>query len=381
MQEVQTKKPIPFIDLAIQQSRIRPQVEAAITQVLDHGKFIMGPEVQALEAALCEYTGVKHAISCSSGTDALLMALMAYGIGPGDAVMVPAFTFTATPEVVALLGATPVFIDVDSKTYNVCPKSVALGMNAAKSAGLTMKGIIAADIFGQAADYDALQGVAAQYDLWILADAAQSFGATSHGNKVGTLAEVTATSFFPAKPLGCYGDGGCVFTDNDELANVLRSLRVHGKGTHKYDNVRIGINGRLDTIQAAILLEKLRIYPEELEMRQQVAANYSDLLSGKVVLPVVLDHMSSAWAQYTVQLPKGSNRDGVQLTMKQAGVPTAVYYPKPLHQQTAYQHYPRINDLACCERLSTCVLSLPMYPYLSKQDQAVIADQLLIGLS
>ena len=265
--------PIAFNDLKHQQGRIRDRIDRAIARVLDHGIYIMGPEVEELERTLADFAGAKHAIACSSGTDALLIALLALGVGRGDAVICPGFTFTATPEAIALLGATPVFADVDEATFNLDPRSLEAALDAARQHGLEPRVILAVDLFGQPADYDAILPFAQAHGLLVLADGAQSFGATTRGRKVGTLGLATATSFFPAKPLGCYGDGGAIFTGDDELADAMRSVRLHGRGAGKYDIVRVGINGRLDTVQAAILLEKLRIFPEEIGLRQTVAGN------------------------------------------------------------------------------------------------------------
>lgn len=367
-------KQIPFIDLKAQQDRIRPQIEAAIKRVLDHGKYIMGPEVFELEEKLANYCGVKHAISCSNGTDALLMGLMAKDIGPGDAVFIPSFTFTATPEVVALLGATPIFVDVLPDTYNIDAQSVVQGIEVAKKQGLNPKAIIAVDLFGQPADYPELEKVASEYNLWILADAAQSFGATLHGKKVGSLSLVTATSFFPAKPLGCYGDGGAVFTDDDELAEILKSIRVHGKGKHKYDNVRIGLNARLDTIQAAILLEKLKIFDDEVKERQKLANSYNVSLKEFARIPALLENCTSAWAQYTLVLPEEVDREILRAQLKENGIPTAVYYPVSLHKQEACKNCLVVQDLSVSESLSRKVLSLPMNGYLSEDDAKYIID-------
>lgn len=351
---------IPFIDLKSQQNRIRPQIDQAIKRVLDHGKYIMGPEVFELEERLAVYCNVKHVVSCSSGTDALLMVLMAKGIGPGDTVFIPSFTFTATPEVVALLGATPFFVDVLPDTYNIDPESLQEGIALAKAQGLNPKAIIAVDLFGQPADYPKLEVIAKDHNLWILADAAQSFGATLHGKKVGSLAYATATSFFPAKPLGCYGDGGAVFTDDDELAEALRSIRIHGKGKHKYDNVRVGLNARLDTLQAAILLEKLKIFDDELQERQKIASNYNKMLKGIVDVPILIDDTTSAWAQYTIRLPQELDRPSIISALEQAGISTMIYYAKPLHFQEAYKSCPLANKLKVAENLSKVVLSLPI---------------------
>jgi len=290
------------------------------------------------------------------------MVLMAKGIGPGDAVFIPSFTFPATPEVVALLGATPVFVDVLPNTYNIAPQSVEQGVAVSKKQGLKPKAIIAVDLFGQPADYPKLEKVAREYDLWILADSAQSFGATLRGKKVGTLALATATSFFPAKPLGCYGDGGAVFTDDDELAEILKSIRVHGKGQHKYDNVRIGLNARLDTIQAAILLEKLKIFDDELRERQQIAKHYNEALRDVVQVPYIIEGATSAWAQYTVKLNQDMDRSKIMHDLKEKGIPTMVYYEKPLHLQEAYKGFPisAYNTLQISDNLAKHVLSIPL---------------------
>ncbi len=361
---VKEKQQIQFIDLVQQQSLIRQPIEKAIHKVLDHGQYIMGPEVTELEEKLAAYTNAKHVITCSSGTDALLMALMAYGVGPGDAVLVPAFTFPATPEVVALLGATPVFVDVDMDTFNISMDSVMEGIAYCKNHHINLRGIMAVDLYGLPADYDALNQIASEHNLWVVGDAAQSFGGEYKGKKVGTLANITATSFFPAKPLGCYGDGGAVFTDNDDLAHCMRSIRVHGKGEHKYDNVRVGINGRLDTIQAAILLEKLKIYPQELQKKQQLAGYYNEILGSLCMTPSIPPYCQSAWAQYTITLHNHIDRCALQKYLKDQDIPTMVYYPKPLHHQKAYEAYPAVSSLIYSERLCVSVLSLPMHAYL-----------------
>lgn len=353
-------KQVPFIDLKAQQDRIRPQIDEAVKRVLDHGIYIMGPEVFELEKQLANYCGAKHVITCSSGTDALLMVLMAKGIGPGDAVFIPSFTFPATPEVVALLGATPIFVDISPNTYNIDPKSVEQGVKVARKQGLKPKAIIAVDLFGQPADYPALKKIAHEHDLWILADAAQSFGATLHGKKVGTLALATATSFFPAKPLGCYGDGGAIFTDSDELAEILKSIRVHGKGQHKYDNVRIGLNARLDTIQAAILLEKLKIFNDELQQRQKITEHYNEALKEVFQVPYIIEEATSAWAQYTIKLTQDMERSKLVNRLKENGIPAVVYYEKPLHLQAAYKKFPKVERLSVSEESSQKVLSLPI---------------------
>ena len=358
-----------FIDLAAQQERIRDRVDAAIARVLDHGRYVMGPEVAQLEEELGRFCGAEHVVSCASGTDALLLALLARGVGSGDAVLVPSFTFASTAEVVALVGATPVFVDVEDRTFNLDVERVADAF-ASPPRGLRVAAVIPVDLFGLPADHRALSELAESHGAWVLADAAQSFGATRDGRTVGTMAPLTTTSFFPAKPLGCYGDGGAVFAASAEDAEVLRSLRVHGSGSHKYDNERIGINGRLDTIQAAVLLEKLAIFADELEARDRVARAYNEALAGLegIELPLVPDGCTSSWAQYTLRLPR---RDAVAEALKAHGVPPAVYYPRPLHQQTAYRSFPTApGGLPVSERLAGEVLSLPMHPYLSEDDQA-----------
>jgi dTDP-4-amino-4,6-dideoxygalactose transaminase len=366
-----TTAPIAFIDLAAQRARIGAEINAAITRVLDHGKFIMGPEVADLEARLSDYCGVEHAVTCASGTDALLMALLARGIGPGDAVIVPTFTFAATAEVVALVGATPLFADVSPDTYNLDPKRLDGAIHAARGAGVTPRAVIAVDLFGQPADYDQIEAFCEEHGLFLIADAAQSFGATWRGRRVGSIGDVACTSFFPAKPLGCYGDGGAVFTDDADLASVLRSLRVHGQGTNKYDNVRIGLNGRLDTIQAAVLLQKLAIFDDEIAARDRIARRYQRELTDVVDVPALRPEATSAWAQFTVGVEE---RDDVADALSAASVPTAIYYPVPLHRQPAYNGYPVASDgLPVSERLAGRVLSLPMHPYLSEsvQDRVV----------
>src|ERR1700751_97329 len=296
--------PIPFIDVAAQRRRLGRSVDEAIARVLGHCQFILGPEVRALEAELAAFCGAHHAVTCASGTDALILALMAHGVGPGDAVICPSFTFTATAEVVALVGATPVFADVEEASFNLDPESLQRACAAARELGLRPRAVIPVDLFGQPADHDRIASVAAEQELFVLDDAAQAFGATYKNRRLGTLAPATATSFFPAKPLGCYGDGGAVLTDDEELAQVMRSLRVHGEGGGgKYDCVRIGINGRLDTIQAAVLMEKLKIFPEEILARERIARRYNAALADVAGVPPVLDGCTSTWAQYTIKVP------------------------------------------------------------------------------
>ncbi|WP_425429685.1 DegT/DnrJ/EryC1/StrS family aminotransferase [Desulfuromusa kysingii] len=370
-----------FTDLHAQQKRIRPQIDAAIKKVLDHGQYIMGPEVAELEGRLAEFVGVKHCISVASGTDALLMALMAYDVGPGDAVFTTPFTFVATGEVISLLGATPVFVDIDPRTFSIDPQKLEESIinfdqrSTINGQSLTPKGVIPVDLFGLPADYDAINELAKKHDMFVLEDAAQGFGGVYKGRRAASLADVATTSFFPAKPLGCYGDGGAIFTDDDELADILCSIRVHGKGTDKYDNVRIGINGRLDTIQAAILLQKIDIFPSELEARQRVAQTYSKLLQvvPSVLTPVIPDSYASAWAQYSILI---QDRDGLQKKLKDASVPTGIYYSKPLHFQAAYLeigHSP--GDFPVSESVSARILSLPMHPYLDDITINLIVEQ------
>lgn len=376
LKQPESTQPIQFIDLKSQLELIRPQIDAAIKRVLDHGNFIMGPEVYEFEKHLAEFCGVKHAISCANGTDALGLGLMAKNVGPGDAIFVPSFTFAATAEVVSWVGATPVFIDSLEDTYNIDLASLKQGIAHAKKLGLKPTGIIPVDLFGQPADYDAIQAIADEYALWVMADGAQSFGASYKGRKVGNIGDMSTTSFFPAKPLGCYGDGCAIFTNDDDLAAIIKSLRVHGQGSDKYDNVRIGMNGRLDTIQAAILIEKLKIFPNELIARQKTADAYSAALKDIVKVPHVIDGGTSAWAQYTVLLPEHIDRSKLMSSLKEAGIPTMVYYVKPLHLQTAYKHYPTAtaSALPVCEKLSERVLSLPMSGYVGGDEVSVLID-------
>jgi dTDP-4-amino-4,6-dideoxygalactose transaminase len=373
--------PIPFVDVAAQRRRLGARIDAAIARVLDHCQFIMGPEVAALEEQLAAFCGARHVLGCASGTDALLLALMGKGIGPGDAVICPAFTFCATAEAVALVGATPVFADVDEATFNLDPISVESALAAARRAGLKAKAVMTVDLFGLPADYDAIAKVAAAHGLGVIADAAQSFGAVYRERGVGTLAPVTTTSFFPSKPLSCYGDGGAVFTDDDDLAAVMRSLRIHGQGADKYDNVRIGINGRLDTIQAAVLIEKLDVFAEELAARARIAQRYGDALHDVAIVPRVPAGSSSVWALYTVRLPPRA-RGSAMAALAAQGIPAVVYYPKPLHRQAAYRHYPVAgNGLPVTDRLADEVLSLPMHAYLDEatQDRIVAALRAALG--
>ena len=354
--------PLQFIDLAAQQAKIRSKLDAAIARVLDHGQYIMGAEVKQLEAALQDFTGVSHVLSCANGTDALTLVMMAWGIGPGDAVFVPSFTYVASAETPAQLGATPFFVDVLEDSFNMDPTSLAQAIKDSRQLGLRPAVVIPVDLFGQPADVDTITKIAHEADMKVLVDGAQSFGASSHNRRVGAMGDATTTSFFPAKPLGCYGDGGAVFTNDDGLAEVINSIRLHGKGSEKYDNVRIGVNSRLDTIQAAILLEKLKIFPNELELRNVVAKTYEEGLNGAVKTPRLGDGLTSAWAQYTLIVEK---RDALQAGLREVGIPSVVYYPKALTQQDGYSSFPIVSSgVRVSEELAGRVLSLPMHPYL-----------------
>lgn len=357
-----------FIDLSAQQKRIRSKVESNILKVLNNNNYINGPEVTELEQKFARFVGVSFAVGCSSGTDALLMPLMAYDIKPGDAVFTTPFTFIATAEVIQLLGATPVFVDCEKDTFNIDVGKLEKSIEEVKRKGnLKLRCIIPVDLFGQCTDYDEINVIAKKHGLFVLEDAAQSFGAEYKGRRAGSLADVAATSFFPAKPLGCYGDGGMIFTDNKELYDKLISIRVHGQGIDKYNNVRIGINGRIDTIQAAILLAKFEIFEEEIQLRQKVAEKYSTGLSKSVIVPFIKKHNLSAWAQYSIL---HQDRDKLIKKLKEADIPTAVYYPKPLHLQDAFvslKH--KEGDFPVSEELSKKIFSLPMHPYLTPEDQ------------
>ena len=365
---------IPFIDIAGQRQRLGARIDAAIARVTAHCQFILGPEVRALEKELARFCGARHVVTCASGTDALALVLMAKGIGPGDAVICPAFTFCATAEVAVLVGATPVFADVEEATFNLDAASFERAIAKAKQLGLKPKAVIPVDLFGLPADHDALAAIAAREGLFILDDAAQAFGATYKGRLLGTRGHATATSFFPAKPLGCYGDGGAVFTDDEELAGVVASLRVHGHGADRYDNVRIGMTGRLDTIQAAVLLEKLKIFPDEIAARNETATRYNNALGNVATVPRVPDGFTSVWAQYTIRLEPG-RRDDLAAALKAEGIPTAIYYPKPLHRQEAYGRFPCADGgLPVSDRLAAEVISLPMHAYLDEATQDRIID-------
>ncbi|MCG6892182.1 MAG: DegT/DnrJ/EryC1/StrS family aminotransferase [Desulfobacteraceae bacterium] len=381
-----------FVDLHAQQQRIRSNIEERIGKVLDHGQYVMGPEIGDLEEKLADFTGTRYALACSSGTDALLMALMAYGVGPGDAIFTTPFTFVATAEVVALLGATPVFVDIDPVTFNLNPERLQEAVHSVAEEGLapfcdetgregklTPRGIIGVDLFGIPADYDRIGAVAKSYGLFVVEDAAQSFGAVQNGKMACNLAHIGCTSFFPSKPLAGYGDGGMCFTQDEELFETMRSVRIHGMGAHQYENIRIGINGRLDTIQAAVLLAKFEIFPNEMNQRQEAADRYHALLADipGLVPPTVPAGTVSAWAQYSVLAGNEADRRKRRERLQHADIPTAVYYPMPLHLQSAFRklgyrkgHFPVSEDAA--ER----IFSLPMHPYLDEEQQRSIAEAL-----
>jgi dTDP-4-amino-4,6-dideoxygalactose transaminase len=356
-----------FIDLQAQYQHLKTRIDKRIQDVLDHGKYIMGPEVQELEEKLAKYVGVKHAITCANGTDALTLCMMTLDIKPGDAVFCPTFTFFATAEVIAFSGATPVFVDSNERTFNICPNDLEKRIKQTIAEGkLNLKAIIAVDLFGLPANYPKIEKLAKKYDLKLIEDAAQGFGGSINGKKAGSFGDIATTSFFPAKPLGCYGDGGAIFTDNDEYAELIKSYRVHGKGQDKYDNVRIGVNSRLDTIQAAILLEKLAEFPQELINRNNAATHYSKELSSVYCIPKVPKGYISSWAQYTLT---DANRDVVMEEYKELGIPTVIYYRTCMHQQPTFKYLGcQLGDYPMAEKLSEQVFSLPMHPYLEIKD-------------
>ena len=385
---------IPFIDLQSQFKRIQPELEERVIAVLRSGQYILGPEVDLFEHKLAEFAGVKHAVACSSGSDALLIALMAKGIGPGDAVFTSTFTYFATAEAIALLGATPIFVDIDISTFNIDPASLNSAIialrecntlnsslpkwPAEKLRSLTPKGVITVDLFGLPANHERINAIAAEHGLFVLEDAAQGLGGEVNGCRAGTLAEVGCTSFFPAKPLGCYGDGGALFTNDDDLANLFRSIRVHGQGSDRYENVRLGMTGRLDAIQAAVLIPKLGVFPDELNERQRVAATYEKLISSStvdVITPQVPDGYCSAWAQYSVLATDQAARQVILDRLKLAGVPTMIYYTKPLHLQKAFTKLGyQVGDFPVSEQASERIFSLPMHPYLDNKVIAAIVQ-------
>ena len=368
---------IAFIDLAQQQSQIRDKIDAGLANVLNHGAYIMGPEVSALESRLGEWTKTTHNITCSSGTDALLLALSGLALQPNQGVIVPSFTFAASAEVMPTMGATPIFAEIEADSFNLDPDKLDAALAAGKAANIDVVGIIGVGLFGQPANYDAIRGFAEAHDLWLIDDAAQSFGAQWHGRPVGQLADVTCTSFFPAKPLGAYGDGGAVFTNDSKIAEIIKSCRVHGMGENKYENIRIGMTARLDSMQAVVLSAKLDIFEKELVLRQVVADRYQKLIGDIVDAPQLQVGAKSSWAQYCIKLPKTSNRDHVIKQLGARGIPTAIYYPVPMHQQLPYKDFPISQcglgvTLDCCSR----VLALPMHPYLDEAQQQYISSEL-----
>ena len=366
--------PTQFIDLKAQQDKIRSNIDTAVQRVLDHGQYIMGPEVKEFESKLINFTGSEHALTCANGTDAISLVLMAWGVGPGDAVFVPSFTYIATAESPAQLGATPFFVDVDNDTFNIDSSSFKQAILDCRNLGLRPAAVIPVDLFGQPCDVDKITEIAHQEGIKVLVDAAQSFGGISKGRKVGCMGDATTTSFFPAKPLGCYGDAGAIFTQNPNDAELINSIRLHGKGSHKYENVRIGLNSRMDTIQAAILIEKIKIFPEELIARQNVADLYNNLLKEVVKIPFCEEGHSSAWAQYTITL---DNRNGIQDALKKKNIPSIIYYPIPLSKQSGYDKYPSVSSgVETSSYLSERVLSLPMHPYLEVHEIERISKEI-----
>ncbi|MBI5519248.1 MAG: DegT/DnrJ/EryC1/StrS family aminotransferase [Desulfovibrio sp.] len=387
---------IPFIDLKTQYARVAGQVEQGLRAVLESGAFINGPDVTRLEKRLADYCGTRHAVGCASGTDALMMALMTLGVGRGDAVFCPPFTFMATAEVVALLGATPVFVDIDPVTYNIDPAALERAIRAVEAGdpklyplpkhegALTPKAVIPVDLFGLLADYGAILKIAADHGLYVIEDAAQAFGATVEtggaARKACSFGQIACTSFFPAKPLGCYGDGGACFTDDDRLLELLHSVRVHGQGADKYQNVRLGITGRLDTMQAAILLAKMDIFDEELRLRQEVAARYKVLLARVpgLTLPEIPAGNVSVYAQYSIQAESTAHRAELLSRMGKAGVPTSIYYPVPLHLQPAYANLQyAAGTMPVSEAVAARIFSIPMHPYLKAEVQEEIAKAMM----
>jgi UDP-2-acetamido-2-deoxy-ribo-hexuluronate aminotransferase len=369
---------VPFLDLKAQQARIAVDLRRRLDAVLDHCQFILGPEVSELERELARFCGAKHCIGVSSGTDAIQIALMAEGIGQGDAIFLPAFTYTATAEVPLVLGATPVFVDVDPRTFQLDPAALDARIAKVKAAGkLRPRAVIGVDLFGQPADWPALVAIAERNDLFLLDDLAQSFGASLHGRQLGTQAHATATSFFPSKPLGAYGDGGALFTESDQRAALYRSLRTHGEGTSRYEVLRTGMNGRLDSIQAAVLLSKLTVFPEELAARERIAQYYDSRLGNAVQTPQRVPDSTSAWAIYAILLKDGDARQHVQAELKAKGVPSAIYYPRPLHRQPAYGPHHDGAALPVSEDLAERILALPIHPDLSEADLSVVCDAVL----
>lgn len=364
---------VPFIDLKAQYERVEKEVNAGIQRVLAHGKYIMGPEIGEFENKLAEFCGVKHAITCSNGTDALSLGLMAYDVGPGDAVFTTPFTFFATAETIALTGATPVFVDIDPRTFNIDPKELLRQVERVVSEGkLNPRGVMPVNLFGLAPDFDKIDEVAKKHNLFVIEDTAQGFGGEYKGRISGSLGDISATSFFPAKPLGCYGDGGAVFTNDDDLADKMKSLRVHGQGVDKYDNVRIGLNARFDTLQAAIMLPKLEIFPNEIRLRQNVAERYNEALKSLVETPYVPEGYKSVWAQYSVL---SDDREPLQDALKKEGIPSVIYYRIPCHLSKAFEHLGyKTGDMPESERAATRIFSLPMHPYVEDDFASKVAD-------
>ncbi len=371
---------INFIDLGAQQARIKDKIDAGIARVLAHGQYILGPEVRELEEKLAAYAGTSHALGCANGTDALLLSLMAWNIGAGDAVFCPSFTYCATAEVIALRGAVPIFVDVKRDDYNLCPESLERAIEQVIADDeLSPRAVIVVDLFGRSADYPSLAPIAKAHGLKLISDCAQAFGTTLGGKPPSHWADVVTTSFFPAKPLGCYGDGGMVLTDDGELIDIMKSLHVHGSGADKYDNVRVGLNSRLDTIQAAVLLAKMQVFEDELEMRGRVAARYVDRLKNHVRrVPVIDNHIRNTWAQFTIEV---ENPDELQAKLRSSGIPSARYYPRPIHRQTAYESYPvEGGHLLNTEDAMTKVIALPMYPDLDVETQNIIIEAVIAGV-
>ena len=371
-----------FIDLNRQQQRIRDQIESNIIKILNHGKYILGPEVFELEKQLGEFTGIKHAIACSSGTDALLLALLAYNIGHGDIVITTPFTFIATAEVISLLGARPVFSDIDSQTFNIDPEKLEQTIQNLIKNEKKPKAIIPVDIFGLPADYNSIHDIAKKYNLYVIEDAAQSFGAQYFDKRACSLCEITCTSFFPAKPLGGYGDGGMIFTNKDELNDCIRSILVHGQGENKYQNVRTGINARLDSLQAAVLLPKFSIFPDELELREKTANSYNELLkNSSLITQLIPDGYKSAWAQYSILASNENERKKILDSLTKNNIPSAIYYPIPLHLQKVFKTLDyKEGDFPICEDISKRVFSIPMHPYLTIEEQKQIVDIIIESL-
>lgn len=355
-----------FIDLKSQYRNNKENIDKRILNVLEHGKFIMGPEVKELEERLAQYVGVEHCLGVANGTDALQLALMSLEIGPGDYVLTTTFSFFATAEVISLVGAVPVFVDICPDTYNISPDSLKQAITELKKIGVTPKALITVDLFGLPADYPVIEAIAKENQIAIIEDAAQGFGGELNGRKACSFGDVATTSFFPAKPLGCYGDGGAIFTNNSDIAQRINSLRVHGKGLDKYDNVRIGMNSRLDTIQAAVLLEKLALFDQEVQNKRVLAETYSESLSDRFITPAVPMNFKSSWAQYCL-LPRHGDREDYMSALKESGIPSAIYYGKALHKQTAYQDIKQIVDLSEAEKVAQRIFSLPMHAYVTKQ--------------